>query len=224
VPMLAELGISSGSRSGSGRGRSSASTGGRRLPWRREARSSSGPAIAQGSERGSALRIGRALLSQPVWGSPRPRNGGRRACLIRWILQTSRTLLAASPFAVDSILEDADFVSPVAMNDVRLWHGLWHWPSERHDGCGQVLETSVIFGFPERFAQQKTPRLGRGVSGVTTGRRDMYLYICGSVGGRWTLVCRGRQSWEATGAIERRRAQPRSFFVLLCIVNLARIL
>ena len=39
-----------------------------------------------------------------------------------------------------------------------------------------------------RAPQQKTPRRGGGASsGVTTGRRDMYLYICGSVGGRWAL-------------------------------------
>src|SRR5262249_23194403 len=31
---------------------------------------------------------------------------------------------------------------------------------------------------------ENAPPGRRGVSGVTTGRRDMYLYICGSVGGR----------------------------------------
>jgi hypothetical protein len=26
----------------------------------------------------------------------------------------------------------------------------------------------------------------------------MYLYICGSVGGRWALMCRGASRWEST--------------------------
>ena len=34
---------------------------------------------------------------------------------------------------------------------------------------------------------ENAPPGRRGASGVTTGRRDMYLCICGSMGGRWAL-------------------------------------
>jgi hypothetical protein len=44
---------------------------------------------------------------------------------------------------------------------------------------------------PEPDPTENAPPGRRGVSGVTTGRRDMYLYICGSVGGRWALSHRG---------------------------------
>jgi hypothetical protein len=48
----------------------------------------------------------------------------------------------------------------------------------------------------------------------------MYLYICGSVGGRWAPVCRGRPLWEATGAMKTAQDPTRKFLVLLCIDNL----
>jgi hypothetical protein len=74
------------------------------------------------------------------------------------------------------------------------------------------------------LVQQKTPRRGGGaLSGVTTGRRDMYLYICGSVGGRWALMCRGRSSWETMGAIEAALNPTRKFGAAF-IVNLPCIL
>src|SRR4051794_25305236 len=37
---------------------------------------------------------------------------------------------------------------------------------------------------PAPSPTENAPPGRRGASGVTTGRRDMYLYICGSVGGR----------------------------------------
>jgi hypothetical protein len=54
------------------------------------------------------------------------------------------------------------------------------------------------FGSNKPCPTENAPPGRRGVSGVTTGRRDMYLYICGSVGGRWALMCRGASRWEST--------------------------
>jgi hypothetical protein len=68
-----------------------------------------------------------------------------------------------------------------------------------------------------RAPQQKTPLRGGGAhSGVTTGRRDMYLYICGSVGGRsGPDVPPARSLWEAMTLCRRRGTQPESFFLVL---------
>ena len=78
------------------------------------------------------------------------------------------------------------------------------------------VRTPIISNFGQRFIQavkklangsakrpttENAPPGRRGASGVTTGRRDMYLYICGSVGGRWALYVPRAPSWEATGAI-----------------------
>ena len=52
----------------------------------------------------------------------------------------------------------------------------------------------------------------------------MYLYICGSVGGRWTLMCRGRPSRETTGAIGAAPSPTRKFCAETFIVNLPCIL
>jgi len=81
-----------------------------------------------------------------------------------------------------------------------------------------ALLDRLNLAFQSHFPQQKTPRLGRGASGVTTGRRDMYLYICGSVGGRWALMCRRALivgSDEGHGAALN---PARKFCVPLCIV------
>src|SRR5215212_8270475 len=73
--------------------------------------------------------------------------------------------------------------------------------STKPDG-GPLSRLVHRFGFP----QQKTPPRGGGaLSGVTTGRRDMYLYICGSVGGRsGSLVPFGAKLWEAVTLFRRR--------------------
>ena len=52
----------------------------------------------------------------------------------------------------------------------------------------------------------------------------MYLYICGSVGGRWALDVSRAASWEAMSAYVRRGTQPKSLFVLPLIGLLLRIL
>ena len=79
------------------------------------------------------------------------------------------------------------------------------------------LDQCRIFGLLEPSTTENAPPGRRGASGVTTGRRDMYLYICGSVGGRWALLCRVRPSWEAMGAMISTRDPTKKFLSSACI-------
>jgi hypothetical protein len=79
-----------------------------------------------------------------------------------------------------------------------LAHLLAHWPDR--EAAKPLGSTRPARRNPLARAHptENAPPGRRGVSGVTTGRRDMYLYICGSVGGRWALMCRGASRWEST--------------------------
>ena len=73
------------------------------------------------------------------------------------------------------------------------------------------LESSQLRSALSRPHNRRRPAFRRGASGVTTGRRDMYLYICGSVGGRsGSLVPFGAKLWEAVTLCRRRGTRPKS--------------
>src|SRR4051812_20541477 len=64
---------------------------------------------------------------------------------------------------------------------------------------GMVLPSSGMSGvwLARAPTTENAPPGRRGASGVTTGRRDMYLYICGSVGGRRARFVSSASLWEA---------------------------
>jgi hypothetical protein len=106
-----------------------------------------------------------------------------------------------------------------------------------HRGCGTVAPTVAreprrarrlpislrprrpAFRLPEPSPTENAPPGRRGASGVTTGRRDMYLYICGSVGGRRALDVPRANRWESITPYGRRGAQPGSSLFYLSSVS-----
>lgn len=60
----------------------------------------------------------------------------------------------------------------------------WRAPLEVDRFAFLASRQGLLSRRPTSRTTENAPPGRRGASGVTTGRRDMYLYICGSVGGR----------------------------------------